>query len=164
MRRPGKRGLLFMNSIFLYPTLAILAINCCVLSTPALAAPDPLASVRAEIEPKIAELVSLVSKGRIDAMLELIGPVPDRDRQAFEETRERLMHLYSNAGKSSGFDIAGYKSLTPRFQVAYVLVYFEKRPVLLELGFYRVEDKWHPQTLHVETDFKALLDTLPLQR
>jgi hypothetical protein len=126
-------------------------------------AADPPAA-RAALDPKIADLVALVSEGRVDAMLERIGPIPDREREAFDETRQHLTNIYSNAGKYSGFDVAGYKTITPRFQVAYVLVYFEKRPVLFQFGFYRVDDKWRPQTFHVETDFKTLLETMPLQR
>ena len=129
-------------------------------------AAEPVVSAvaRPALEPKVAELMDLIAKGRIDAMLDRIGPIPDRERQAFEEMRQRLMNLYSNAGKYDGFDIAGYKVLTPRFQVVYVLVYFDKRPALFEFGFYHVNDIWRPQTLALETNFKALLDTLPLQR
>lgn len=119
---------------------------------------------RAALDPKIADLVALIGDGRVDAMLERIGPVPDPDRPAFEETRQHLINIYSNAGKYSGFDVAGYRTLTPRLQVAYVVVYFEKRPVLLQFGFYNVDNKWRPQTFQVETDFKVLLETLPLQR
>ena len=142
--------------------LFAMLVGCLILTAQARAAETPPA--RAALDPRIADLVALVSEGRIDVMLERIGPVPEHERQAFEETRERLIHLYSNAGKYGGFDVAGYKTLTPRFQVAYVLVYFEKRPVLLQFGFYRVDDKWRPQTVHVETDFKVLLDTMPLQK
>jgi|SRR6185437_1123639 len=145
--------------------LGITAILLCNLfSSRALAAPDLLAGVRSGVEPKIADMISLLSDGRVDAMIEKIGPIPEHDREAFEQTRERLIHLYSTAGKYQGFDMVGYKTLTPRFHVAYVLVYFEKRPVMLAFGFYRVDDKWRAQTLAVETDFKALLETLPLQR
>jgi hypothetical protein len=142
--------------------LAAVAVACSILAPSVRAAEPPAA--RAALEPKIAELVALVSDGRIDAMLARIGPIPDHEREAFEEQRQHLVNIYSNAGKYSGFDVAGYKVLTPRFQVAYVVVYFDKRPVLFQFGFYQVDDKWRPQTFHVETDFKALLDPMPLQR
>lgn len=141
---------------------AVVAFTCSLLSPSVRAAEPPAA--RAALEPKIAELVALVSDGRIDAMLARIGPIPEHERDAFEEQRQHLINLYSNAGKYSGFDVAGYKILTPRFQMAYVVVYFEKRPVLFEFGFYQVDDKWRPQTFHVETEFKSLLDPMPLQR
>ncbi len=97
-------------------------------------------------------------------MLERIGPIPDRERQAWDETRQRLINLYGNAGKYSGFDIAGLKTLTPRYHAVYVLVYFEKRPVLFEFGFYFVDDAWRPQTFRLATDFKEILDTMPMQK
>ena len=143
------------------PLLLAAAFAAGLLGRSSAIAADP---ARAALDPRIADLVGLVSNGQIDAMLERIGPVGELERPALEETRERLVHLYSNAGKYSGFDVAGYKALTPRFQVAYVLVYFEKRPVLLVFGFYRAGDSWRPQTVHVETDFKTLLDTMPLQK
>jgi hypothetical protein len=119
---------------------------------------------RTTIDAAAGEMVKLVGQGRIDQMLDRIGPVLESDRADYEQQRERMVAVYSNAGKYSGFDIAGYKALTPRFQVEYVLVYFEKRPVLFEFGFYQVDGKWRPQHVRVETDFKALLDTLPLQK
>src|SRR5436305_1641462 len=79
-----------------------------------LRAADPAA--RAALEPKVTELVSLVSEGRIDAMLGRIGPIPDHERETFEQIRQHLSNIYSNAGKYSGFDIAGYKTLTSRYQ------------------------------------------------
>ena len=132
-------------------------------SSPA-AEPAVSAIARPALEPKVAELIDFITNGRIDAMLDRIGPIPDRERQAFDETRQRLINLYGSSGKYGGYDIAGYKVLTPRFQVAYVLVYFDKRPILFEFGFYRVNDVWRPQTFSLETNFKALVDTLPMQR
>lgn len=142
--------------------LGAVAVACLLLASSVGAADPPAA--RAALEPKIAELVALVSDGRIDAMLARIGPIPEHEHDAFEEQRQHLTTLYSNAGKYSGFDVAGYKTLTPRFQIAYVVVYFEKRPVLFEFGFYQVDDVWRPQTFHFNTDFKALVDPMPLQR
>lgn len=118
----------------------------------------------AAIQPKVAELVDLISNGRVDAMLDRIGPIADDDRPKWEEARTYLINLYGNAGKCSGFDFAGFKPLTPRFYEVYVLVYFEKRPVLLDFGFYNIDNAWRPQTFHVETDFKPILDTMPLQK
>ncbi|HWE04899.1 MAG TPA: hypothetical protein VG326_21005 [Tepidisphaeraceae bacterium] len=137
-------------------------LTACVTSSAA--EPAVSAIARPALEAKVSELIDLIGNGRIDAMLDRIGPIPDPDRPAFEQIRQRLINLYGNAGKFGGFDIAGYKVLTPRFQVAYVMVYFDKRPALFEFGFYRVNDTWRPQTFAVETNFKALLDTLPMQR
>jgi hypothetical protein len=122
------------------------------------------ANDRTIIDAAAGEMVKLVGEGRIDQMLDRIGPTLETEREEYERQRERLIAVYGNAGKYSGFDIAGFKALTPRFQVEYVLVYFEKRPVLFEFGFYQVDGKWRPQHVRVETDFKALLDTLPLQK
>jgi hypothetical protein len=126
-------------------------------------APAPVSS-HAALDPTIADLVKLAGEGRADQMLLRIGPIPDDERDATERTREYLVNLYANGGKYSGYDIAGVKQLTPRFQIAYVLVYFEKRPVLFEFGFYQVDGVWRPQTFRVESDFKSLLDTMPLQK
>ena len=116
------------------------------------------------IDPIITELVNLAGEGRIDQMLDRIGATPEPDREAIERARERLMVVYNNAGKYHGFDVAGFKSLTPRFQVAYVLAYYDRRPVMYEIGFYQLDGKWRPQTFNVETDFRAVLDTMPLQK
>jgi hypothetical protein len=157
-----------MKTLRATPMTAIIVLFTCAISEvnqrcPA-AEPPGAAIARPALEPKVADLIDFIAKGRIDAMLDHIGPIPDRERQAFEETRQRLLNIYSNAGKFGGHDIAGYKVLTPRFQVVYVLVYFDKRPVLFEFGFYNVNDAWRPQTFALETNFKALLDTLPMQR
>jgi hypothetical protein len=145
--------------LFAFAIAAVLPFESCIAADPSVSA-----IARTALEPKVSELVDLIGKGRIDAMIDRIGPVPDTDRLYYEQTRQRLINLYSSAGKYDGFDIAGYKVLTPRFQIAYALVYFDKRPVLFEFGFYRINDTWRPQTMAVETNFKTLLDTLPLQR
>ncbi|HZK81777.1 MAG TPA: hypothetical protein VFC46_11935 [Humisphaera sp.] len=160
MKIPNARRAILTIAIMFSAVFSLFAThNYCPAVEPAVSA-----IARPALEPKVTELLDLIGAGRVDAMLDRIGPIPDRERNAFEGTRQLLINLYGNSGKYGGFDIAGYKVLTPRFQIAYVLVYFDKRPILFEFGFYRVNDIWRPQTFALETNFKALLDTLPMQR
>lgn len=123
-----------------------------------------LAAGKAAIEPEVADLVKFFTDGRIDAMMERLDSATESEREAIEKTRIRLGHLYGNSGHYSGFDIAGYKPLTARYIVTYAMVYFEKRPVMLEIGFYRVGDHWRAHALTAETDFRPILESLPLQK
>ena len=150
-----------MPSRTIVPILLMACLLTCGAGPPPV---DPMAPVRAAINPKVAELVGMVGAGRLDAMLDRIGPPPEAERPSLEATRDKLIAIYNDSGKYSGFDIAGYKVLTPRYVVAYALVYFDKRPVLFEIGFYQVDGQWRPQKFFLEKDFKELLDTMPLQK
>lgn len=154
MRRIATRPLMPFR-----PLLALALLLACATTRA-----DAPADVRAQLEPQVAELVGMVGDGRLQALVDRIAPMADADRKTFDETHDRLVEFTGTSGKYSGFDVVGYKHVTPRFVVAYVLVYFQKRPLLLHLGFYQVDNQWRPQYLRVETDFHDLLESLPLQR
>src|SRR5579862_3160127 len=103
MRRVSWIGLLAVSMIVTYAITTAHMRARAADAVPVAAATAPAAVSHADIDPMIGELVNLAGEGRIDQMLDRIGPTPEPDREAIEHARERLMAVYNNFGKYRGF-------------------------------------------------------------
>jgi len=120
----------------------------------------PVDAVRTDLRPKVEELLSLYSQGKIDDLLQRMPVAPAESRDDFENLRRDLIGLTGVAGRYLGFDIVASETLSDRYHEVYVLAYFEKEPILFEFGFYRPADAWQVQRFKVKTDLGPFLDTL----
>ena len=118
----------------------------------------PVDAVRTDLRPKVEELLSLYSQGKIDDLLQRMPVAPAESRDDFENLRRDLIGLTGVAGRYLGFDIVASETLSDRYHEVYVLAYFEKEPILFEFGFYRPGAAWQVQRFKVETDLGPFLE------
>jgi hypothetical protein len=123
-------------------------------------APRPLDVIRAELRPRVEELLTLYSQGKVDDMLQRMPVAPAQTRDEFDSLRHDLVAVSTIAGRYTGFDIVRSRTLSDRYYELYVLAYFEKEPVLFEFGFYRPADTWQVQRFKFRTDLGPFLDAL----
>jgi len=117
-------------------------------------------AVRTELRPRVEELLTLYSQGKIDDMLQRMPIAPAQTRDEFDNLRRELIALTGIAGRYLGFDIITSQALTERYHEVYVLAYFEKEPILFEFGFYKPGEVWQVQRFKVEPDLGPFLETM----
>ena len=146
-------------------TIRLIAITAaiCIVSQTRLRAAEVPADIRQSLTTKIDALMPLLAQSKFDQLLQQVGMTSDPDREEYTTIRAQLSNLPQLAGRYKDDEIVGYKSLGSRYQTVYVLGYYEKIPVMFEFDFYKSTDQWQPLKLRVETNFKTLIDALPLE-
>ena len=116
--------------------------------------------ILAEMRPQVDFLMELYSQGKIDDMLQRMPAPPVRNGEELEHLRRDLVAFPQVAGRFLGYEIITTQSLGSRYHEVYVLVSFEREPVLFDLGFFRVADAWQVQRFKATTDLGPFLDLM----
>ena len=112
----------------------------------------------------VDRIMGLLGNGQIDDVMASPNFLKD-DPAARETVRGRLIDLRNTQAKYLGYDVVAVQRLSDRLQVASVLSYYDVRPVLFKVHFYkaagRAEDAWTVIRFDIFDDVLTELKDVP---
>lgn len=150
--------------------IVLVLIAAVVTLTGLFAARGPATAVAAEgkvsipFAPDVDRMMALLGSGQIDDAMSSPTFLRD-DPGSRESVRSRLIDLRGTQAKYLGYDIVAIQRLSDRLQIGSVLAYYDVRPVLFKIHYYRAsgrpEDPWTVLRFDVVDDVIAELKDVP---
>lgn len=131
--------------------------------------PAPAVAAENQSAPPFADQVSRImgslGNGRIDDAMSSPTFLPD-DPAARQNVRNKLLDLRNTQARYRGYDIVAVQRLSDRLQIASILAYFDTRPLLYKIQFYRpsgnTQDAWTVIGFKISDDVMAELKDVPV--
>jgi hypothetical protein len=113
----------------------------------------------------VERIMGLIGNGKIDEAMtgnDFLKNEPD-GRQAI---RAQLIGLRDSQQHYYGYDVAAVQRFSPRLQTVWVLAYYDQRPVLMHMQFYRptgrADEGWTVLDFRLDENFAEVLKDVPV--
>lgn len=113
----------------------------------------------------VGRIMDLIGNGKIDEAMagnDFMKNEPD----ARQSVRSQLINLRDSQQHYYGYDVAAVQRFSSRLQTVWVLVYYDQRPVLAHMQFYRptgrTDDPWAVLDFRLDDNLTETLKDVPV--